>query len=199
MDFPLLIILGYFIGSIPFGVLIGKLFLRIDVRDYGSGKMGMTNVMRTVNVPAAMFVLMLDMGKGILMVSLARIISDAAALESASALAALVGHNWPIFSGFRGGRGIATGWGSLLILWPPAGLAATFIGLPVVGISRYVSLGAVIATVGGCAVLIFQALSGIAPLGYMWFAIIGGVLVVVRHKGNIQRLLKGEERKIGKS
>ena len=198
-DYLILIPLGYLLGALPFGLIAGKVFGRVDVREYGSGKIGMTNVMRTVGVPVAIFVLLLDMGKGVVAVILARIISDSGGVESAAALAALFGHNWPIFIGFRGGRGTATGWGSLLILWPIAGLVSTLVGLTLVGISRYVSLGSVVATVAGCIVLIIAASTGAAPMGYIWYGIIGGTLVVVRHKDNIQRLLKGEERKLGQS
>ena len=198
-DYLILIPLGYLLGAVPVGLIAGKVFGRVDVREYGSGKMGMTNVMRTVGVPVAVLVLLLDMGKGVGAVVLARIISDSAGVESAAALAALLGHNWPIFIGFRGGRGTATGWGSLLILWPVAGLVSTVVGLPLVGISRYVSLGSIVATVVGCVVLIVAASAGFVPIEYIWYAIIGGTLVVVRHRDNIQRLIKGEERKIGQS
>jgi len=108
-----------------------------------------------------------------------------------------VGHNWPVFIGFRGGRGTATGWGGLLILSPLSALVATVIGIPVIAGTRYISLASIVSTIGGTTALIVLAMTNHAPTGYIWFAAIGGALVVVRHKDNIERLLKGEERKLG--
>lgn len=198
---------GYLIGSIPFGLIAGKLVSRVDIRDYGSGKMGMTNVLRTSGLMAAVIVLLLDMGKGVVAVLIARLLFDVPGVEAAAALAVLFGHNWPVFIGFRGGRGTAPGWGGLLILSPFAGIVATIVGLSLVGATRYVSLGSVTAAALGSLVLIILAFIGPAlgdtpmisdvPLDYIYYGIIGGTLIVVRHKDNIQRLLNGTERKIG--
>ena len=196
----ILVLVCYLLGSIPFGLIAGKLYRRIDVREHGSGSTGMTNVIRTVGVPMGALVLLLDMGKGVGAVALARYALDAPeAAQGAAALAAIAGHNWPVFIGFRGGRGTATGWGALLILWPIAGLVASVVGLALVAITRYVSLGSVTATLVGCAVLAVACLAGAAPMGLIWFAAIGCAFVVGRHRGNIERLLKGEERKLGQS
>ena len=202
-DYLILVILVpvcYLLGSIPFGLIAGKLYRRIDVRDFGSGSTGMTNVVRTVGVPVGALVLLLDMGKGVGTVALARYVLEAPeAAQAAAALSAIAGHNWPVFIGFRGGRGTATGWGALLMLWPVAGLVATIVGLLLIAITRYVSLGSVTATLVGCAVLAVACLAGAAPMGLLWFAAIGCAFVVGRHRGNIERLLKGEERKLGQS
>ena len=207
MGYLLLIPIGYLIGSIPFGLIAGKLVAKVDVRDYGSGKMGMTNVLRTSGPAAAISVLFLDMGKAVVAVLIARALFDLPGVEAAAALAVLFGHNWPIFIGFRGGRGTASGWGGLLILSPVAGIVATVVGLALVGLTRYVSLGSVTAAALGSLVLIILALTGPGlgdiplisdvPLGYAWYGIVGGALIVIRHKDNIERLLKGTERKIG--
>ena len=202
-DYLILVILVpvcYLLGSIPFGLIAGKLYRRIDVRDFGSGSTGMTNVVRTVGVPVGALVLLLDMGKGVGAVALARYVLEAPeAAQAAAALSAIAGHNWPVFIGFRGGRGTATGWGALLMLWPVAGLVATVVGVLLIAITRYVSLGSVTATLVGCAVLAVTCLAGAAPMGLLWFAAIGCAFVVGRHRGNIERLLKGEERKLGQS
>ncbi len=199
-DYLILVPVCYLLGSIPFGLIAGKLYRSIDVRDFGSGSTGMTNVVRTVGVPVGALVLLLDMGKGVGAVALARYALGAPeAAQAAAALSAIAGHNWPVFIGFRGGRGTATGWGSLLMLWPIAGLVATIVGLALIVITRYVSLGSVTATLVGCAVLAVACLAGAAPMGLLWFAAIGCAFVVGRHRGNIERLLKGEERKLGQS
>ena len=198
-DYLLLITVGYLLGSIPFGVMAGWLVKRVDVRDYGSGSTGMTNVLRTIGRPAAALVLLLDMGKAVLAVTMARALSDDPGVDAAAALAALVGHVLPLFIGFRGGKGTAPGWGALLILSPLSGLVATVVGLAALGLSRYMSLGSVLAATAGTATLAVLALIGEAPLVYIWFSAIGGPIVIVRHKDNIRRLLAGEERKLGQS
>lgn len=196
-DYLVMLAVGYLLGSVPFGLVVGRLLRGIDVREFGSGKTGMTNVLRTVGAPAAAGVLLLDMGKAILAVALAKLMSDSPGVEVAAALTAIVGHNWPVFVGFQGGRGTAPGWGSLLILSPLAGLVATIVGLFLIALTRYMSLGSVSAAALGAVTLIVLAASGHAPWEYIWFGSIGGILVVARHRDNIQRLLRGEERKLG--
>ena len=197
IEYLVMVPVAYLVGSIPFGLLAGKLVAKVDIRDYGSGKIGMTNVLRTAGVTAAAVVLLLDMGKAVAVVVAARLLFDSYGVEAASALAVIFGHNWPVFIGFRGGRGTASGWGGLLILSPIAGLIASVIGLSLVGLTRYVSLGSVMAAGLGSIALIVLAFMGQEPLVYSWYGIIGGTLIVVRHRDNIQRLLNGTERKIG--
>jgi len=197
IEYLVMVPVAYAVGSIPFGLLAGKLVAKVDIRDYGSGKIGMTNVLRTAGVTAAAVVLLLDMGKAVAVVVAARLLFDSYGVEAASALAVIFGHNWPVFIGFRGGRGTASGWGGLLILSPIAGLIASVIGLSLVGLTRYVSLGSIMAAGLGSIALIILAFMGQEPLVYSWYGIIGGTLIVVRHRDNIQRLLNGTERKIG--
>lgn len=203
-DILIMAAVGYLIGSLPFGVLIGKAIAKVDVREFGSGSMGMTNVLRTVGKPAAAAVLALDMGKGVAGVIIAKWLFDSPSAEVAGALAALIGHNWPVFIGFRGGRGTASGWGALWVLSPIAGFIATVIGLSLVAVTRYVSLGSIVAAALGSLVLIALALAGASfetpietPLAYFWYGAIGGAIVVFRHRENISRLIAGTERKIG--
>lgn len=196
-DYLILITVGYLLGSVPFGVIAGWLIKRVDVRDYGSGSTGMTNVLRAVGRPAAIIVLLLDMGKAVLAVVLAKAVSNENGAEVAAALAVLVGHIWPVFIRFRGGKGTASGWGGLLILSPLSGLVATLAGFAAIALTRYVSLGSTVAALAGSISLIAIAWAGEAPLVYVWFGAIGAPLIVVRHSDNIRRLLSGKERKLG--
>lgn len=197
IDYLVIVPISYLLGSIPFGLIAGKLVKHVDIRSYGSGTTGMTNVLRTVGRRAAAVVLLLDMGKAVLAVVVARLFFDSTGAEVAGALTVLVGHNWPVFIRFRGGRGTASGWGGLLILSPYSGLVALLVGVPVIALTRYVSLGSLTATLLGSLAIIVLAATGHAPLVYTWFGAVGGLLVVARHRDNIQRLISGTERKLG--
>lgn len=198
-DYLILIAVGYVLGSVPVGLIAAWAFKRVDIRDFGSGRTGMTNVLRTVGAPAAVIVLVLDMGKSVAAVLVARLLGDSHGAEVAAALAAMVGHNWPVFIGFKGGRGTAPGWGGLCVLSPLAGLIAAAVAFPLVGATRYVSLGSIAGAVAGAGALVIIAATGHAPSEYIWFGAIAGTLIVVQHRDNVQRLLKGEERKLGQS
>jgi len=193
-------VIGYIIGSIPFGFIAGRLISGVDVRNHGSGMTGMTNVVRTMGYRIGIPVLLLDLSKGITTVLLVRIITPTATpgIESISALAVIIGHIWPVFAGFRGGRGIAPGLGGLMALEPTTGLIAGMTGAITIAISRYVSLGSILGTVSGSVVLIILYLNGNIPVEYIWYVSIGAPLVIIKHKDNISRLINGNERRIGK-
>jgi glycerol-3-phosphate acyltransferase PlsY len=198
IGYLVLVPVGYLLGSVPFGLVVGWAFRRVDIRNYGSGSTGMTNVLRTLGVPAGILALLLDMGKAVLAVVLARVFTDSQGVEVAAALSTMFGHNWPVFFRFKGGKGTATGWASLLILSPIAGLVASVVGLGTAGITRYVSLGSLLGSTLGPAVLIVLVLLGREPLVYAWFGVIAAPLIIVQHKDNIERLIKGQERKLGR-
>ena len=199
IGYLLLIPVGYLLGSLPFGLIAGWIVKRVDVRDYGSGKTGMTNVLRTIGAPAAVSVLLLDMGKAILAVILARVFFDSPGIEAAAALGAVAGHCWPVFVGFRGGRGTAPGLGGLLILSPLAGLIVLVIVIPLIAVTRYVSAGSIVGAASGGLILVVLSSIGHAPLGYISFGVVGSLLILARHKDNIRRLASGEERKLGQA
>ena len=198
IEYLVFVPLGYLLGAIPFGYIAGKLFGGVDVRDHGSGSIGMTNVMRTVSRPVAILVLALDMGKAVGAVVLAGMIADAPLVETLTGIAVIAGHSWSVFIGFSGGKGTATGWGALFALSPIAGIVASIIGVGLVALTRYVSLGSMVAaTLGSLTLAIFAVVSESVPLEYALYGAVGAPIILFKHRDNIQRLLKGDERKLG--
>ena len=191
------IVVGYLLGSAPFGVIIGKIFKGVDVRNYGSGSSGMTNVIRTVGVRAGVLVMLLDMAKSVVAILLARAFTDSQGAEVAAAVAAIVGHTWPVFAGFKGGKGITPGLSALFVLSPVSGLVTLLVGAPIIAVTRYMSLGSIVGTVSGTIALIVLAITGHASPTYVWLVVIGGTILIVRHRDNIVSLVKGRERKLG--
>ena len=140
----LALIAAYLIGSLSVGYLVGKLGKGIDVRKYGSGNVGSTNILRTLGILPAILVLILDMAKGFVAVYLALWLTANPTVAMLSGLAAVVGHNWPVWFGFRGGRGIATSIGVILAFNPTVFGVLTLIGVLIIIITRYVSLASII-------------------------------------------------------
>ena len=198
IEYLVFVPLGYLLGAIPFGFIAGKLFGGVDVRDHGSGSIGMTNVMRTVSPPVAILVLALDMGKAIGAVILARIIADAPLVETLTGIAVIAGHSWSVFIGFSGGKGTATGWGALFALSPIAGIVASVIGVGLIALTRYVSLGSIVAaTLGAITLAVIALVNDSVPLEYALYGAVGAAIILFKHRDNIQRLLRGDERKLG--
>ncbi len=210
------VILGYLLGSIPFGLLIARLLAKKDVRQVGSGKIGMTNVMRAAGRKAAVVSLLLDMGKAALAVIFAGLIFqnyDTVALipfthiESArmlAALAAIAGHTWSVFLRFKGGRGVATFLGGLFALYWPAAIAGGILMVFIGYITKYMSLGSIIGAVTAFIILMSLnvtktsfLLSDYPAFEYVIFAMIGAIFIYVMHRDNILRLWSGTERKLG--
>ena len=185
-------IVAYLFGSIPFGVVIARLFGLGDLRKIGSGNIGATNVLRTGNKPAAFLTLVLDAGKGAIAVLVARAVAGEGAAGLAG-LFAVLGHIFPLYLGFKGGKGVATFLGTLLALSFPAGLAACATWAVVAALSRISSLSAIIASL-------------LAPVYALYFyhfhgAIVVAILSVIviwRHRENIARIRGGSEPRIGR-
>jgi acyl-phosphate glycerol 3-phosphate acyltransferase len=192
MSFIATAILAYLLGSIPFGIVMARLFGLGDLRQIGSGNIGATNVLRTGNKLAAFLTLLGDSGKGALAVVLARILVGEQAAGIAG-LCAMLGHLYPVFLRFKGGKGVATFLGTLLALSFPAGVLACGTWLLVAVITRYSSLSALIAAL-------------MAPIYTAFFYHLHGALLVLmltalifyKHRENIMRLKAGTETKIGK-
>ena len=184
---------GYLLGSVPFGLVIARGTGNVDLRRVGSGNIGATNVLRTVGKRAAALTLLGDIGKGALAVGLARWTGASASLVAAVGLAAVLGHLFPVWAGFRGGKGVATTLGVVLGAMPSVGGLLVVIWVAVAAITRYSSLAALVATTT-MPLLVWLADGRPAML-----ALSGAlaVLVVVRHRENIGRLWAGTEGKIG--
>jgi len=203
------IALGYFLGSIPFGVIIAKRLAHLNVLELGSKSTGTTNVLRTAGRRAAIIVFIADLLKGVLAVVFARIIMGISYVEVGifgfgppfglvlAALAAVVGHNWSVFLKFRGGRGVTTFFGGMVALsWPAALLGGELFVISAVT-TRFVSLASLVAVVGTYTLMILLTVFNNWPLEFLLYALIGAVVIIVMHRGNITRLIAGNERRLG--
>lgn len=213
IKFLVAIVAGYLIGSIPFGVLVGRRFAQVDPRNYGSGKMGTTNVLRVAGKKAAALVFILDLSKGILAVVTAWLLLRGEyhaeigtltwyLLRSAGALAALAaiaGHIWPIFLKFKGGRGVATFYGGLFILCPPVAFLSGQVFILGASATRFVSLASIAGAVVTFLVLIPLTIFSGFPWENLLYGMVGSLAIILTHRDNISRLLNGKERKLGES
>jgi glycerol-3-phosphate acyltransferase PlsY len=207
--FVAVVVLGYLLGSIPFGVLVARRWARVDIRQYGSGKIGMANVLRTAGKKAAAMVLALDLLKGVLAVVFAGLIVGAGyeevggfglgvlVAEVLAALAAIVGHNWSVFLKFKGGRGVVTFFGGLIALCPPAAIFGVEVFVIGAGVTRYASLASIAAAVATYTILIPLVIMNRFPIEYLAYTLVGTILIFIMHRDNIVRLLSGRERKLG--
>lgn len=193
MEWVLAVIAGYLIGSVSFSFLYGKWFQGIDIRKHGSGNAGATNTLRVMGPGPAIAVLALDIAKGVLAVWIGRWIApDESVVPILSGFASIVGHNWPVFFAFRGGKGIATMIGVVATLCFLPGLAAGIVGIASIFITRFVSLGS----------LLFAALLPVS----LWlfdreteliiFSLALALLAFYRHRSNLVKLVQGKENKI---
>jgi len=137
------------------------------------------------------------MVKSVLAIMLTKTFSDSHALVVITALSVLLGHIFPVFSGFRGGKGVAPGWAGLFVISPIAGTVASILGLGTIALTKYVSLGSLIGALSGSATLITLCLLGSAPNEYIWFGIIGTGITFIAHRENVARLASNQERKFG--
>jgi acyl phosphate:glycerol-3-phosphate acyltransferase len=188
---------AYLLGSIPFGLLVGKLFGGADVRKAGSGNIGATNVARVAGPLAGILTLLLDAAKGSLAVLLAaRLTNDSALWMMIAGLCALVGHCFPIWLGFHGGKGVATAAGVFLVLCPPAFLGAVILFILVVLYWRFVSLGSMSAAAAmPLLIYFFWAPHHAPPYAVTFGSLAAALLIVYKHDANIQRLVQGDEPK----
>ena len=200
----LFLILAYLTGSFPSAVWVGRTFYNKDVREYGSGNAGATNTFRVLGKGAGIPVLMMDIFKGwlsvnfILFVSESTTLSDSAAfeLQLAFGIAAVIGHLFPIYTGFRGGKGIATLLGLLIGLNPIAAISSIVVFVIVFLISKYVSLGSILASVAFPVVVFIFLDAKDVNSSLELFSVFVPILTLITHQKNIERLIRGEENKV---
>ncbi len=208
-----IIVLSYLVGSIPTSIIVSKLSRGIDIRDYGSGNAGGTNVMRVLGWKHGLLVILLDAMKGVLaVVVVARLhdgsmpftnatpFDDFTLIQIIAGISAVIGHIWTVFAGFRGGKGIATALGMLLMISTIDMLIAIGVFVVVVGISRYVSLGSIVGAISiPLALVVRENIFNVNIQGYntlLPFVIFLTLLVIFTHRKNVVRLLNGSEHKI---
>lgn len=200
------LVVAYVLGAVPFGYIIVKQFVGADVRAIGSGSTGATNVARSAGVKAGAVTYLLDVAKGALAVFLMRLVHDDPMWLGAAAAAVVVGHIYPVFLGFRGGKGVATGVGAYLMIVPVAVLTTLVVWIAIFWRTRIVSLASIVATAlvplwAGLWILIAQGVPLSAPSSVKTMAGvgIGCVLIIAKHHENIGRLFRGTEHRFVRS
>jgi acyl phosphate:glycerol-3-phosphate acyltransferase len=189
----LVVLLAYGIGSVPFALLLARRWGAADLRKVGSGNLGAANVLRASGVTAGFLVAALDIGKGALSVALARHLCDQAAAPAAAGLAAIVGHIYPVWLRFRGGKGVATACGVFSVLTPSATVPALMIFALTVWSTKYISLASVLASMALPPIAYWTGSPGPAIVS----ACAASALIIFRHRSNLTRLQMGRERRFG--
>ena len=189
------LVAAYLLGSISFAVVLVRVFRGVDVRREGSGNAGATNVLRTSGKRLATLTMLLDVGKGTLAVLVMQAVTYDPLWLGAAACAAVLGHVFPVWFGFRGGKGVATAVGGFSVLCPLAVLAVVAVFVAVVAATRFVSLGSIAAA---CVLPLTMRLLFHAPDPEVAAASAVAILLVVSHRANIRRILEGTERRLGR-
>jgi len=187
------IAVGYLLGSVPFAFLLSRKWRGIDIRSAGSGNVGATNVLRTSGVLTALTVVALDIAKGIGSVLVVQRFTAGDAAAAAAGLAAIVGHIYPVWLRFKGGKGVATACGVFSVLLPAATAAALALFVATVWLTRFVSLGSIVATVALGTI----AWAMDAPRVVVGVSMAAAAVILFRHRSNLARLAAGTERRIG--
>ncbi|MBN2103173.1 glycerol-3-phosphate 1-O-acyltransferase PlsY [bacterium] len=201
----LIILCSYLVGSIPTAIWTSRIVMKDDVRNHGSKNAGATNVFRVMGWKPALIVVLVDMAKGVLAVLLiAKIRLDSVPLNNASfiqilaGIAAIFGHIWTVFAGFKGGKGVGTAFGVLVALIPVPALIALGLWIVLVWLTRIVSVSSMIAAVSlPVSILVQRALGVTVPNVLLCIALIVAALIVFTHRSNIGRLIRGEENRFG--
>ncbi|OIJ15866.1 acyl-phosphate glycerol 3-phosphate acyltransferase [Anaerobacillus arseniciselenatis] len=191
-------VVGYLLGSISFSYIIAKKVKKVDIRQHGSGNAGATNTLRVLGTGPAILVLLCDALKGIIAVLIGLYLAGEGLAPALAGLMAIVGHNWPVFLKFKGGKGVATTIGVLATLVFLPALYAGIIAIVSIVITRFVSLGSLLFLIGTTLLTIVFRDYFIYPIEYVYLLLIVTALSFWRHRSNISRLLSGTENKVGK-
>lgn len=194
LRFGIVVVSAYLVGAIPFGLLFTRTYSGIDVRSVGSGNIGATNVLRAAGKKAAVLTLLADCLKGLIPVLIVRLWLGRDDLAALAGIAAVLGHNYPVYLGFRGGKGVATGYGVILAMTPLLGLVCLLVWLGAALTWRYSSLSALISFFTYPFLAVWQYRDS-RPHGALALFLAG--MIYFRHRGNIKRLLAGTESKLG--
>ncbi|HEX3466354.1 MAG TPA: glycerol-3-phosphate 1-O-acyltransferase PlsY [Candidatus Elarobacter sp.] len=184
------VVVAFFVGAIPFGVLVSRAFYGTDIRRSGSGNIGAANALRTLGKRGAFAVLALDALKGLAPVLAAKALGGTT-LGVLAALAAVVGHCWSPFLGFKGGKGVATLLGAAIALWWPSGLAFGLVWIAAVIVCGYASVGSMLAALALAPVLWF----GVGRIGFV-YGLVSALIIIYRHRENLERLRRGTENRL---
>ena len=195
----LVAIIGYLIGAIPYGLIVGFISRRIDIRNHGSGSTGATNVLRTLGAPLALIVLILDVTKPIIVIYIASFFLNGEPLIKAlAATFVILGHIWPIYAKFKGGKGILTGIVGLIILSPLSGVPSLILAVLTISVFKIVSLGSLAGTVASLiSIILLYQIGQEENIEYVVYVIIGSIIIIFKHIDNIKRLINKTEPKIG--
>jgi glycerol-3-phosphate acyltransferase PlsY len=210
-EFVAVVVIAYLLGSIPFGLIIGKLKSGVDIREYGSGKTGAANVMRTAGTKLGVLTVVLDVVKATGAVMLAKVIIDGGSgiltigsvslywqhiAQVAAGLAAVAGHNWPVFAKFRGGRGVTAYFGTLFAIFPPAGILGAIVVAIAALRSKHMSMGSILGALAAWCLMVPLTIAYDFPPIYLAYGLIVIALLVYQHQDNIKRIRQGTERRL---
>jgi glycerol-3-phosphate acyltransferase PlsY len=212
LKFAAVIVIGYLLGSIPFGIIISRLTSNLDITRYGSGNTGGTNVMRILGLGPGALVMLLDLGKAFAAVVIARLIfTGSAALfigfppvidplqpiaETSAAMAAMLGHNWSVYIKFRGGKGVSAYFGSWLVLFPMIALIGGLVAVVTVAVTRTMSRASILGAIAAvCALMVLTIWYGLPP-AYLIYSVLATGIIVYQHRTNIARMQDGTESKL---
>ena len=208
LKLAIVVITAYLLGSIPFGLIIGRLRKGIDIRQYGSGKIGGTNVMRTTGAKLGILTLLIDGFKAGMAVALAEAVVGSESIvigsisinwqvaQTMAGIAAIVGHNWPLFAQFRGGRGVAAYFGTMFWMAPLAAACGLAVLVIIALRTRHMSAGSILGAITSwCVILLLTTIYG-DPLVYLLYSSLIVLLIIYQHQDNIRRLRQGTERRL---